>query len=157
MILKNILSDVQADFKKSVIKFIEKRVPKEKFVIEEKLKILKLNPYPNDFLDIKKLSNSEYYRLRSNYYRFIYEIIEDELVILMVKSDNRGDIYQPTPLKAESRKIGITHTFKTFLVSTLNNAAENESPLLTKKRNNSICGKKALQIVIYFIDSNYYR
>ncbi len=41
----------------------------------------------------KKLSNSEYYRLRISHYRFIYEIIEDELVILMVKSDNRGDIY----------------------------------------------------------------
>ncbi|MDK9694093.1 MAG: type II toxin-antitoxin system mRNA interferase toxin, RelE/StbE family [Sulfurimonas sp.] len=79
--------------KKSVIKFIEKRVPKEKFIIEEKLKLLKLNPYPNNFLDIKKLSNSEYYRLRISHYRFIYEIIEDELVILMVKSDNRGDIY----------------------------------------------------------------
>ena len=79
--------------KKSAIKFIEKRVPKEKSVIEEKLKVLKLNPYPNDFLDIKKLSNSEYYRLRINHYRFIYEIIEDELVLLMVKSDNRGDIY----------------------------------------------------------------
>lgn len=79
--------------KKSVIKFIEKRVPKEKFIIKEKLKLLKLNPYPNNFLDIKKLSNSEYYRLRISHYRFIYEIIEDELVILMVKSDNRGDIY----------------------------------------------------------------
>ncbi len=79
--------------KKSVVKFIEKRVPKEKSVIKEKLKLLKLNPYPNDFLDIKKLSNSEYYRLRISHYRFIYEIIEDELVILMVKSDNRGDIY----------------------------------------------------------------
>ncbi len=79
--------------KKSVVKFIEKRVPKEKSVIKEKLKLLKLNPYPNDFLDIKKLSNSEYYRLRISHYRFIYEIIEDELVILMVRSDNRGDIY----------------------------------------------------------------
>ena len=45
--------------KKSVIKFIEKRIPKEKSAIEEKLKILKFNPYPNDFLDIKKLSNSQ--------------------------------------------------------------------------------------------------
>ncbi len=79
--------------RKSVIKFIEKRTPKEKSTIVEKLKILKLNPYPNDFLDIKKLSNSEYYRLRINNYRFVYEIIENELVILMVQSDNRGDIY----------------------------------------------------------------
>ena len=79
--------------KKSVIKFIEKRVPKEQSMIKEKLKILRLNPYPNDLLDIKKLSNSQFYRLRVNNYRFIYEIIEDELLILIVKSDNRGDIY----------------------------------------------------------------
>jgi mRNA interferase RelE/StbE len=57
--------------KKSVIKFIEKRVPKEKFVIEEKLKVLKLNPYPNDFLDIKKLSNSEYYIIQKVRYNHL--------------------------------------------------------------------------------------
>lgn len=59
-----------------------------------KLKILKNNPYPNSLLDIKKLSNSTFYRLRINDYRFIYEIIDDELVILMIDGDNRGDIYK---------------------------------------------------------------
>ncbi len=79
--------------KKKVIKFIQKRNPKDKSNIDSKLKILKSNPYPNSLLDIKKLSNSNYYRLRVNNYRFIYEIIDDELVILMIDGENRGDIY----------------------------------------------------------------
>lgn len=79
--------------RKKVIKFIEKRNPKDKQNINSKLKILKNNPYPNSLLDIKKISNSNFYRLRVNSYRFIYEIIDDELVILIVDGDNRGDIY----------------------------------------------------------------
>ena len=80
--------------KKSVIKFIKKQNPKYKNNIDEKLKLLKANPYPNSLLDIKKLSNSTFYRLRINNYRFIYEIIDEELVILVVDGNNRGDIYK---------------------------------------------------------------
>jgi mRNA interferase RelE/StbE len=77
-----------------VIKFLQKRVPKDKLAIDSKLKLLSQSPYPtNDALDIKKLANSEYFRLRINNYRFIYEIIDEELVILMLDGDNRGDIY----------------------------------------------------------------
>ncbi|MDX9742489.1 MAG: type II toxin-antitoxin system RelE/ParE family toxin [Arcobacteraceae bacterium] len=78
---------------KTVLKFIDKRTPKEKINIDSKLKLLKNNPYPNSHLDIKKLSNCEFYRLRINNYRFIYEIIDDELVILLIDANNRGDIY----------------------------------------------------------------
>jgi len=81
-------------FQKKVLKFIQKRNPKEKENIDNKLRLLKENPFAtNKQLDIKKLTNSEFYRLRINNYRFIYEIINDELVILMLDSDNRGDIY----------------------------------------------------------------
>ena len=70
------------------------RFNEDKLTIDSKLKLLLQNPYPvNSALDIKKLSNSQYYRLRINNYRFIYEIIDDELVILMLDGDNRGDIY----------------------------------------------------------------
>jgi len=79
--------------KKKVIKFIQKRSLKDTENINSKLKILKNNPYPNSLLDIKKLSNSTFYRLRVNNYRFIYEIINEELIILMIDGDNRGDIY----------------------------------------------------------------
>ena len=79
---------------KKFLKFIQKRNPKEKENIDNKLRLLKENPFAtNKQLDIKKLTNSEFYRLRINNYRFIYEIINDELVILMLDSDNRGDIY----------------------------------------------------------------
>ena len=80
--------------RKKVIKFIQKRNPKEKENIDKKLRLLKENPFiTNQQLDIKKLTNSTFYRLRVNNYRFIYEIIDDELVILMLDGDNRGDIY----------------------------------------------------------------
>ncbi len=85
--------DYKLILKKKVIKFIQKRNPKDKENIDSKLKILKNNPYPNSLLDIKKLSNSPFYRLRINNYRFIYEVIDDELIILMIDGDNRGDIY----------------------------------------------------------------
>jgi len=78
---------------KKVVKFINKRTPKDKTNINNKLKFLKNNPYPNSLLDIKKLSNSNFYRLRINNFRFIYEILDDELVLVMVDGDNRGDIY----------------------------------------------------------------
>ncbi len=80
--------------RKNVKKFINKRNEKEKKTIKKKLKLLKENPYPdNTFLDIKKLKNLPFYRLRINNYRIIYEIIENEVVILLLEADNRGDIY----------------------------------------------------------------
>ena len=33
------------------------------------------------------------YRLRVGNYRFLYDVIEDELIIYIEKGDNRGDIY----------------------------------------------------------------
>ncbi|RBQ31096.1 hypothetical protein CRU92_09310 [Arcobacter sp. FW59] len=85
--------DYRLILKKSVIKFVEKRNQKDRENINSKFKILKNNPYPNSLLDIKKLANSSFYRLRINNYRFIYEILDDELIILMIDANNRGDIY----------------------------------------------------------------
>ena len=45
-------------------------------------------------LNIKKLKGSEEYRLRIGKYRFIYQIKENVLVIIMEKADSRGDIYK---------------------------------------------------------------
>ncbi len=82
-------------FHKNALKFVQKRTPNEKLLIDAKLKLLQSNPYPtNNRLDIKKLQNSDFYRLRINAFRFIYEIIEDEVVILMLKAGNRGEIYK---------------------------------------------------------------
>ncbi len=79
---------------KKVIKFINSRNPKDKQKIKEKFELLQNNPYPANFqLDSKKLKNRDGFRLRIGNYRFIYDVVENELVIYMEDADNRGDIY----------------------------------------------------------------
>ena len=80
---------------------IHKRVDKflqfHNFLVKdffEKVDILRSDPYKND-LDIKKLQWSNFkYRIRINKYRFLYEIINDELIIDIYDADSRGDIYK---------------------------------------------------------------
>lgn len=79
---------------KKVIKFINSRTPKDKQRIKEKFDELKVNPFPTNYkVDVKKMTNQNGFRLRINDYRFLYKVVDDELVIYMEKADNRGDIY----------------------------------------------------------------
>lgn len=80
---------------KSVQKFLQKH--KWETIIGKftnSLSILSLDPYENN-LDIKVLvwlPNS--YRLRIWDYRFLYEIIDDKLIISFFEAWNRWDIYK---------------------------------------------------------------
>lgn len=80
---------------KSVVKFLQRHKWEElieKF--EKSITILALNPYENN-LDIKVLiwlPNS--YRLRIWDYRFLYEIIDEKLIISFFDAWNRWDIYK---------------------------------------------------------------
>ncbi len=79
---------------KNVIKFLSKH-KWEKIIssFEKGLIILKNNPYRNT-LDIKSLKwYNKFYRLRIWKYRFIYEIIDNKLIISFVEADTRWDIY----------------------------------------------------------------
>ena len=79
---------------KKVFKFLSKHKG-EKLItsFENSLIILKNNPYRNT-LDIKSLKWYEKnYRLRIWKYRFIYEIIEDKLIISFAYADTRWNIY----------------------------------------------------------------
>lgn len=52
------------------------------------------NPYENT-LDIAKLKGEKNkYRLRLGKYRFLYEIIEEQILIYAYKASSRGDIYK---------------------------------------------------------------
>ena len=85
----------QIIFEKQVKKFIEKQDKTLKSRFKKVFLKLMENPYPkNQTLDIKKLKGCEEYRLRIGKYRFIYQIKDDVLVIVMEKADSRGDIYK---------------------------------------------------------------
>ena len=79
---------------KQVVKFINARTPKEKEKIKEKFLLLQENPFPSGVgIDSKKMQNRNGYRLGVGTYRFIYEVVKEELLIYMEEANNRGDIY----------------------------------------------------------------
>jgi mRNA interferase RelE/StbE len=80
---------------KSVTKFLEKCRPKQREEIRKKLELLKHNPYDHEALDIKTLQGYEdLYRLRVGQYRLIYTIKHGELLVFVLKTGSRGDIYK---------------------------------------------------------------
>jgi mRNA interferase RelE/StbE len=80
-------------FSKQTKKFIEKQDKKTKQRFKEIFEKLAENPYGKD-IDTKKMSNSDFYRLRIGKYRFLYFIDKNELVIIIEKGDSRGEIYK---------------------------------------------------------------
>ncbi|MBD5166162.1 MAG: type II toxin-antitoxin system RelE/ParE family toxin [Helicobacter sp.] len=74
-------------------KFLDKHrdlVPK----VVRSLRIIAQNPYQNA-LDIVKLKGEENkYRLRLGKYRFLYEIIEEQILVYAYKANSRGDVYK---------------------------------------------------------------
>jgi mRNA interferase RelE/StbE len=70
------------------------RLPRNTAIlIRQKLEQLASDPYaPN--LNAKKLQNRSGYRLRIGDWRVIYEIQNDELIILVLKIAPRGEVYR---------------------------------------------------------------
>jgi mRNA interferase RelE/StbE len=62
-------------------------------LIREKLLLLAEDPYsPQN--NVTKMQNREGYRLRVGDWRVIYDLIDDELVVLVLKVGPRGSIYR---------------------------------------------------------------
>ena len=80
---------------KKVQKFLEKQ--KWQKIIHDftqSLMILTLRPYKNN-LDIKKIINlPNTYRLRIGKYRFLYEILDDKIIITFFDAWSRWDVYK---------------------------------------------------------------
>ena len=70
-----------------------KKIPKKDLVkIIELIQILAIRPYPQG---CRKLSGEDnVYRVRQGNYRVIYEVLDGELIILVLKVGHRKDIYQ---------------------------------------------------------------
>ncbi|MBS4021392.1 MAG: type II toxin-antitoxin system RelE/ParE family toxin [Dethiobacter sp.] len=59
--------------------------------ILERIEVLRNDPRP---AGCEKLSSLERYRVRQGVYRIIYEIRENELVVIVVKVGHRREVYK---------------------------------------------------------------
>lgn len=62
-------------------------------LIREKLEVIAINPHANH-PNAKNLQNRPGYRLRVGDWRVIYEIQNEQLVILVLKVAPRGEVYR---------------------------------------------------------------
>lgn len=80
-------------FKKKALKSLNKLPQNVAKTIREKLEAIAANPYA-EHPNTKKLQGRDGYRLRVGDWRVIYEIQNDELVILVLKVAPRGEVYR---------------------------------------------------------------
>lgn len=85
------MASFELRFKKTVAKDLQKIPNQHVKRILERINALSDNPRPPG---CEKLSAQERYRLRQGAYRIIYEIREQQLIMLVVKIAHRGTVYQ---------------------------------------------------------------
>ena len=78
-------------FKQSVAKDLRPIPKKDVSKILKRIEALKTNPRPPG---VEKLSGQALYRIRQGVYRIVYEIKNDEVVIIVVKIGHRRDVYR---------------------------------------------------------------
>jgi mRNA interferase RelE/StbE len=81
----------QVEFTNRAIKNLKKIDSKYQYLIIEKLENLAKSP--ENATNIKHLIGTKYNRLRVADYRIIYELQNDELIVLVIDINHRKDIY----------------------------------------------------------------
>ena len=81
----------QVVVEKAVLKQLEK-IPQQDYIkIKSILLKLETNPRPQGYL---KLKGRDGYRVRVGNYRIIYEIKDDQLIVLVITIAHRKDVYE---------------------------------------------------------------
>ena len=78
-------------FKQSVAKDLRSIPNKQVERILKRIEALKVEPRPPG---VEKLSGQELFRIRQGAYRILYEIRDDELIVIVVKIGHRRDVYR---------------------------------------------------------------
>ena len=83
------------DYHKRVLKFLAKKDYKFKKQILDTFDDIASNPYNTNY-DIKpfKCSANNRYRLRIGKYRFLYTILDEQILITVDDANSRGKIYK---------------------------------------------------------------
>ncbi|HET9065520.1 MAG TPA: type II toxin-antitoxin system RelE/ParE family toxin [Gemmatimonadales bacterium] len=85
------MASYKVQIKRSAAKEIEALPAKDRRRVVAKIRGLAREPRP---VGSEKLSGEEKYRLRQGDYRILYEIVDDELIVTVVKVGNRRDVYR---------------------------------------------------------------
>lgn len=80
-------------FSSQAVKTIQKLPRNIAFLIREKIDLLAKDPY-NPNLASKKLHGRAGYRIRVGDWRILYELKNEELIIIIIKIGSRGDVYK---------------------------------------------------------------
>lgn len=80
-------------FSSQAVKTIQKLPRNIALLIREKIDLLAKDPY-NPNLASKKLHRRAGYRIRVGDWRILYELKNEELIIIIIKIGSRGDVYK---------------------------------------------------------------
>ena len=87
------MASFEVIFKQSVAKDLRQLPKKDIKKILRRIEALRKEPRP---AGVEKLSGQEKYRIRQGMYRILYEIRNNELIIVVVKVGHRRDVYRVT-------------------------------------------------------------
>ena len=85
------MAKYRIEVKKSAVKELYGIPKKDLNKIVKSIASLASNPRPSDS---KKLSGEDKYRIRQGTYRILYEIMDDLLIVYVVKVGHRKDVYR---------------------------------------------------------------
>ena len=78
-------------FKQSVAKDLRRIPNKDVARILKRIEALSVEPRPPG---VEKLSGQEKYRIRQGVYRILYEIRDNELIVMVIKVGHRREVYR---------------------------------------------------------------
>lgn len=85
------MANYSVRLKRSAAKELEAVPLKDRRRIVARIEQLRLDPRPTGS---EKLSGEEKYRVRQGNYRILYEIVDRELIITVVRISHRRDVYR---------------------------------------------------------------
>ena len=85
------MGNFEVIFKRSVAKDLRQIPKKDVAKILKRIETLRAEPRPPG---VEKLSGQEKYRIRQGVYRILYEIRNNELIVVVVKIGHRRDVYK---------------------------------------------------------------